>query len=74
MTLTFLFQLNNTTADNLSLVEAQRLLEKSRDKLHLVTVKENNKLPGRHKRQNSEPLIDGKFELRNFNDFGNGSL
>ncbi|XP_064644896.1 tight junction protein ZO-1-like isoform X2 [Lineus longissimus] len=53
-----ILKINNTTADNLSLVEAQRLLEKSRDKVHLVTVKENNKLPGRHKHQNSEPLID----------------
>lgn len=39
--------------DNLSITEAKRLIEKTKDKLHLLITKKKSD-PGRHKRQNSQ--------------------
>ena len=39
--------------ENLSITEAKRLIEKTKDKLHLLITKKKSD-PGRHKRQNSQ--------------------
>ncbi|XP_050399487.2 tight junction protein ZO-1 isoform X3 [Patella vulgata] len=49
-------KINNTTTENLSLIEARKLLEKgSKDKLQLIVAKHKNIS---HKKQNSQPKDD----------------
>lgn len=40
--------------DNISITDAKRLIEKTKDKLHLLITKKKTD-GGRHKRQNSQP-------------------
>ena len=51
-------QINNSPIESISLVEARKLLEKSKDKLQLIITKK--KFEDSHKRQNSLPKDDGK--------------
>ena len=64
LSFSFCFQINNSPIESLSLVEARKLLEKSKDKLQLIiTKKKFEESP--HKRQNSLPKDDGKYRLTN---------
>ena len=53
------FQINNSPIETLSLVEARKVLEKSKDKLQLIITKK--KYEESHKRQNSLPKDDGMY-------------
>ncbi|XP_074661139.1 tight junction protein 1-like isoform X2 [Tubulanus polymorphus] len=65
-------KINNATAENLSLTEAMKIIEKSKDKLNLMISKSTKTSPLdiKHKKQNSEPTIDNfnfpKSEARQF--------
>ena len=68
LSFSFCFQINNSPIESLSLVEARKLLEKSKDKLQLIiTKKKFEESP--HKRQNSLPKDDGKYRLTNSSTF-----
>ncbi|XP_067654258.1 tight junction protein ZO-1-like isoform X2 [Haliotis asinina] len=64
-------KINNTPIDNLSLTDARKLIEKTKDKLQLIITKKKT-IDDRHKRQNSqlkeEEILAGYSSLRRQHD------
>ncbi|CAE1291025.1 TJP1 [Acanthosepion pharaonis] len=58
-----ILKINASPVDNLSITEAKRLIEKTKDKLHLLITKKKSD-PGRHKRQNSQLKEDPDYGTR----------
>ncbi|GAB1606303.1 tight junction protein ZO-1-like isoform X4 [Argonauta hians] len=58
-----ILKINTTPVDNISITDAKRLIEKTKDKLHLLITKKKTE-GGRHKRQNSQPKDDLDYSSR----------
>ncbi|CAI9739577.1 junction ZO-1 isoform X4 [Octopus vulgaris] len=58
-----ILKINATPVDNISITDAKRLIEKTKDKLHLLITKKKTD-GGRHKRQNSQPKEEIDYSSR----------